>query len=75
MHGLLVLLLWLWLGSVWGVTNGGGGGGSFSQSFERCLLGKGAVEFIFVQLVLWADHNCIATCQISVKTQTEGKDH
>lgn len=33
-----------------------------------CLLGKGAVEFIFVQLVLWADHNCIATCQISAKT-------
>lgn len=38
---------------------------------RRCLLGKGAVEFIFVQIVLGADHNCIATCQISAKTRRE----
>lgn len=30
-----------------------------------CLLGKGAIEFVLVQIVLGADHNCIATCQIS----------
>lgn len=37
----------------------------FVHVVVACLLGKGSVEFIFVQFVLGTDHNCIATCQIS----------
>lgn len=46
-----------------------------SQSSSVCLLGKGAVEFIFVQLILGTDHNRIATCQISVKEKTKTEHH
>lgn len=38
----------------------------FVHVVVACLLGKGSVEFLFVQLILGTDHNCIATCQISI---------